>query len=95
MKSTKRDITWFKTVRDKIRTHVNLNGESFTKSEMDSILKGFATNESEKYAEGTNFNVSCSDISHEDFQELKEWVKMYGELVGFEVDEYNDLNFNR
>ena len=95
MKSSKRDITWFKTVRDKICARVNLSGVSVTKNEMDSILKGFATIESEKYGDATNFNVSCSDISHEDFQEFKEWVKLFGELVGFEVDEYKDLNFNR
>ena len=77
------------------RLNENEDGSTYDKKEVDSILKCYATIKSEEYAEATNFDKSCSDMTHDEMQLLKKLLKDFGESIGFEVDEYNDLNFNR
>jgi len=92
---TKSDITWFKTVSDKIRGYLISKGYEYTKDVMDSTLKGYATIQSEIYDELTEFNKSCTEYTHKEMQLFKDLVKLYAIEVGYgDLDENDGIDFN-
>jgi len=72
-----------------------LNRKDGTKEVIDSVLKGYATIQSEIYDELTDFNKSCTKYTHKEMQIFKDLVKLYAIEVGYgDLDENDDIDFN-
>ncbi len=83
---SKRDISWFKTISDKVRNYLMEHGRVNTKDEFDKKIKEFATKTTAKYDERIDFNKSCTLLTHKEMQVLKEMVKLFCVEVGYKLD---------
>ena len=89
-KSSTTDIKFFKGVLCvKIHDKVVSDGAYMSIDELSDILKAHADLE----------DISCSDMSHEQMQQLKEFSKQFATSIGMSENEFDkdndDLNFNR
>jgi len=82
-----RDITWYKG-HALLKIHYNhvQQKDILSIEEVDELIKEYA---------GFPKDTSCKDISHEKYQEFKEWVKHYAiNVVGLDLDEGDGIKFN-
>jgi hypothetical protein len=89
-KATKSDITFYKAILlVKIHTKVVSDGAYISIDELDKFLKSYADLE----------GISCSNMSNEQMQILKEYSKQFACSIGMSESEFDkdndDLDFNR
>lgn len=85
MKASKEDIKFYKGVI-LIQIHDYLTKEQtfLSLEELDNFLKDYAD----------LFGISCSDMTHNEMQELKEYSKQFAMSVGLDLDKDNGINLN-
>ncbi len=84
-KASNGDITFFKGVLLKqIHAKVVSDGALMSSDEMEVFLKGYAD----------LADVSCTDMSHDQMQQLKEYCKYFAMSIGLDIDKNNGINFN-
>lgn len=84
MKASTIDIRFYKGVILQ-RIHSELTKvQAISIDELDEFLKHYADLDLK----------SCSDMTHDEMQILKEWSKQFAMSIGVDIDDNNEINLN-